>query len=114
MRKVLVSIISFLLIFPMLFSVVGCKQAEQTEKKTDYYKLSYYDGCDEELGYNKSLFYQNDTNKVGPDPSVVYGKGSDGNNYYYVFPTGNMRSIYGYRSTNLADGCRFGIYTKTN
>ena len=109
MRKILISIISFILIFPLAFSVIGCKQEEQPNIKTDYYKLSYYDSCDEELGYNKSLFYQNDTNKVGPDPSVVYGKGSDGNNYYYVFPTGNMRSIYGYRSTNLADWSGAGL-----
>lgn len=91
------------LVMCSLFSTFGCSNSETHVQDDSYYKLSYYDGNDATLGYNNNLFYQNDVTKAGPDPSVVYGKGSDGKDYFYVFPTGNMKTIYAYRSTNLAD-----------
>ncbi len=106
MKKIISIFLCFLLVFPTL---VSCSEKDNSTGTKDYYKLSYYDGLDQELGYNNNLFYENDTKKAGADPSVIYGKSSDGNDYFYVYTTGNMRSIYGYRSTNLADWTGTGL-----
>ena len=84
----------------MMFTACGTIQKEKSE---NYYKLSYYDGTDETVGYNNNLFYQNNYVDVGPDPSVVYGKGSDNKDYFYIFPTDTQYSFYAYRSSDMSN-----------
>ena len=78
--------------------------SNQTNVNSDnYYKLGYYDQTDSEIGYNKDLFYQNNNTETGADPSVIYGKGEDGKEYFYVYPTSTNYSIFGYRSTDMSN-----------
>lgn len=77
--------------------------AEKTQTSENYYKLTYYDNLDDTIGYNNDLFYINHQTDIGPDPSVIYGKGSDGNKYFYIFPTSTNYSFYAYRSTDMSN-----------
>lgn len=99
MRNKLIKITAFGL---AMLTFASCESIK-TEHGNDYYKLSYYDGTDEVLSYNNELFYQNNYLDVGPDPSVVYGKGSDNKDYFYIFPTSTNYSFFAYRSTDMSN-----------
>ncbi len=99
MKKNFIKIITLSLSVIMLSSCGGIK----TEKNENYYKLSYYDGTDATIGYNNNLFYQNNYTDIGPDPSVVYGKGADGKESFYVFPTSTNYSFFAYKSTDMSN-----------
>lgn len=101
MRKKIISVVSVILSATLLCSCGGVN--EKTENNDSYYKLAYYDENDTELGYNNYLFYQNNYKDVGPDPSVVYGKGNDGKNHFYIFPTSTNWSFYAYRSDDMSN-----------
>lgn len=97
-----------LLLAVMLFSscvvtAPGGNSTQLPQNGDNYYELSYYDETDSTIGYNTDLFYQNKNSEVGADPSVIYGKGEDGKDYFYVYPTSTNYSIFGYRSTDMSN-----------
>ena len=98
-----------LLVAIVMLSSCSTKGSDSNSSSTppvvsdNYYKLTYYDQLNESTGYNTDLFYQNNNTESGADPSVIYGKGNDGKEYFYVFPTGTNYSIYGYRSTDMSN-----------
>ncbi len=104
MKRKIVSIVAVALASIALASCSGMGGVtETTSQSKDYYKLDYYDGLNSELGYNNDLFYVNKQMDVGPDPSVIYGKSKDGNNYFYIFPTSTNNSYFAYRSVDMAN-----------
>ncbi len=112
MKKKIVGVIALLLSLTCFSSCLVEDNSGQTNDGDSYYKLDYYDELNEEIGYNTSLFYQNNHTAIGPDPSVIYGKGEDGKDYFYVYPTGNQHSIYAYRSTDMSNWKGVGLVFK--
>lgn len=90
-------------VLALISLVVGCVGCGDSSANRDLYSISYYDETDTDIGYNGELFYVNDSKYGGADPSVAYGKSSDGEEYFYVFPTSTNVDFFAYRSKDMAN-----------
>ncbi|MCQ2400159.1 MAG: hypothetical protein MJ072_06605, partial [Clostridia bacterium] len=102
MRKKVLGLTALLCV-PVLLASCDAGNGTEQQNNTSYYELTYYDESDDNIKYNRELFYENENINIGADPSVVYGRGSDGKDHFYVYPTGSQYRYYAYQSDDMAN-----------
>ncbi|MDO4940532.1 MAG: family 43 glycosylhydrolase [Erysipelotrichaceae bacterium] len=86
-------IIIYLLLISFVVSLTSCNDGNK-------FKVVSSDD------YNKELFYQNDLDTIGADPSVIYISEGEQEGYYYMYITSDEIEVSGYlayRSKDLVD-----------
>lgn len=92
------------------FMLIGCGTTTYSLGVVD---LPYYDQTDEEIGYNRNLFYENNLNAVSADPTVIFVSKEENEQYggyFYLYgTTGNTTTIGCWRSPDLVNWVPFSV-----